>query len=93
MWGQVDSPPVEKVAATEEPVRVCSRSNEEDRRADLIGAIGYDLVHVTFTVTKGGTEFSLNLQRDLCDHSAFWTGFYHRALIRTDEPCRACRWT
>lgn len=67
MLGQTDSTLVEKLAAGEHPIEVCARSNEKDRLADLIRAIGFNLVHVTFPNTIGGTELGLHLQRELCD--------------------------
>ncbi|MEM6846627.1 MAG: hypothetical protein AAF580_00935 [Pseudomonadota bacterium] len=67
MFGATQSPLVEKLVVGEHHIEVCSRSDPDKRREDLIRAIGYDLVHVMFPNTTGGTEIGLNLQRALCD--------------------------
>lgn len=67
MFGVTESPLVEKLIVGEHEIEVCSRSDPETQREDLIRAIGYDLVHVLFPNTKGGTEIGINLQRELCD--------------------------
>lgn len=66
MFGSVDSPLVEKLVTGEHQVEICSRAEAEKKREDLIRQIGYDVVHVLFPNTKGGTEVGIHLQRDLC---------------------------
>ncbi len=66
MFGSVESPLVEKLVVGEHQIEVCSRAEADKKREDLVRQIGYDLVHVIFPNTKGGTELGINLQRELC---------------------------
>ena len=67
MVGTGTSELVEKLVAEDHAIEVCARDDAAEKRQALVRAIGYDLVHVKFPHTKGGTEIGLRLQRDLCD--------------------------
>lgn len=66
MFGSVESPLVERLVEGENQIEVCTRAEADKKREDLIRQIGYDLVHVKFPNTRGGTEIGIRLQRELC---------------------------